>query len=119
MSSILQTVTVTPGFVYQFSFAERLVPFLNTTPVIPDQVLFVARVYYTSPVNPGIQVDLANITIDGLAVPQTGSFNYHETLTSPVPANITQVVVRFDLITVANAIPIEWDVDAVSLSVAA
>lgn len=114
---IYQHIPVIPYCYYRLSFAERLQPFILTaTPWIPEETLFTGRLYYGDVHNPAIQVDLLNISIDGLAVPSGDAFKWHETIADkPVPSYISSAIVEFSLTTRNSPIVVEWDVDCVSL----
>jgi len=109
--SLQQNVTVTPGCIYQLSFAENLLA--GSPATFPS---LVGRVYYTD--SAGNQFDLINIPIATSGIFQDKvdkGFNFHQkTADIPVPCDVSKVTVQFDF-SVRDTGGTIWLLDGVSL----
>jgi hypothetical protein len=88
--SLQQNVTVTPGCIYRFSFAENLITATDFTPSL------IGRVFYTD--SAGSQFDLISIPIQKDI--NSSNFNrgyafHQKTADIPVPCDVSKVTVQF------------------------
>lgn len=111
--SLQQHITVTPGCIYQFSFAEN---FLGGPAGAVLQPSLIGRVYYTDCA--GSQFDLINIPIVKENIPLNidKGYSYHQkTADIPVPCDVSKVTVQFDFISSNDSGGTRWLLDGVSL----
>jgi hypothetical protein len=107
--SLQQNITVTPGCIYQFSFAENLLTASVFSPSLTG------RVFYTD--NAGNQFDLISISIRKSI--NTSNFDrgytfHQETADIPVPCDVSKVTIQFDF-SVRDSGGTIWLLDGVSL----
>jgi hypothetical protein len=109
--SLQQNVTVTPGCIYQLSFAENLLA--GTVGSVPS---LVGRVFHTD--SAGSQFDLINIPIATSGVFENlvdKGYNFHQkTADIPIPCDVSKVTVQFDF-SVRDTGGTIWLLDGVSL----
>jgi hypothetical protein len=89
--SLQQNVTVTPGCIYRFSFAENLLTASDFTPSLTG------RVFYTD--GAGSQFDLISIFIEKdikISNIDRGYTFHQKTADIPVPCDVSRVTVQFD-----------------------
>jgi hypothetical protein len=111
--SLQQHVTVTPGCIYQFSFAEN---FLGGPGGAEFEPSIIGRVYYTDCA--GSQFDLITIPIVKANIPNNTDkgYTFHQkTADIPVPCDVSKVTVQFDFTIKQDAGGIRWLLDGVSL----
>ena len=107
--SLQQNVTVTPGRLYRFSFAENLLTASNFAPSLTG------RVFYTD--SAGSQFDLISIFIGERhqhLQHQPGLYFPTKTADIPVPCDVSRVTVQFDF-SVRDDGGTIWLLDGVSL----
>jgi hypothetical protein len=107
--SLQQNVTVTPGCIYRFGFAENLITAEYFTPSL------IGRVFYTD--GTGNQFDLINIPIEK-NINQSNfnrGYSFHQqTANIPIPCDVSKVTVQFDF-SVRDGGGTVWLLDGVSL----
>jgi hypothetical protein len=111
--SLQQHVTVTPGCIYQFSFAEK---FLGGPGGAEFEPSLIGRVYYTD--SAGSQFDLIIIAIAKANIPNNidKGYTFHQkTADIPVPCDVSKVTVQFDFTITEDTGGIRWLLDGVSL----
>ncbi len=107
--SLQQNVTVTPGCIYRFSFAENLLTASDFTPSLTG------RVFYTD--GAGSQFDLISIFIEkdiNISNIDRGYTFHQKTADIPVPCDVSRVTVQFDF-SVRDDGGTIWLLDGVSL----
>ena len=107
--SMQQNVTVTPGCIYRFSFAENLLTASDFTPSLTG------RVFYTD--GAGSQFDLISIFIEkdiNISNIDRGYTFHQKTADIPVPCDVSRVTVQFDF-SVRDDGGTIWLLDGVSL----
>ncbi|MGI6485059.1 MAG: hypothetical protein ACOX15_01745 [Tepidanaerobacteraceae bacterium] len=110
--SLQQNVTVTPGCIYQFSFAENFFARGEIAEFTPS---LTGRVFFTD--SAGSQFDLIKITIEKGNDPSNINLGYsfhQKTAEMPVPCNVSKVTVQFDFF-VRDTGGTMWLLDGVSL----
>jgi hypothetical protein len=111
--SLQQHVTVTPGCIYQFSFAEN---FLGGPGGAEFEPSLIGRVFYTD--SAGSQFDLISIPIAKANIPNNTDkgYTFHQkTADIPVPCDVSKVTVKFDFTIREDTGGIKWLLDGVSL----
>jgi hypothetical protein len=109
-ASLRQAVGVTPGCIYQLSFAENFL----CAPTHSGQLTLTARVFYLVH---EIEFDLIRIPIIkvSFAVDENKGYSFHaRTFNRPVPCDVSGVIVQFDF-TVKDTGDARWLLDGVSL----
>jgi len=110
--SLQQHVTVTPGCIYQLSFAENFIARGENAEFTPS---LTGRVYFTD--SAGNQFDLINIAIEKENRPSNINVGYsfhQKTAEIPVPCDVSKVTVQFDFF-VRDTGGTIWLLDGVSL----
>jgi hypothetical protein len=111
--SLQQHVTVTPGCIYQFSFAEN---FLGGPGGAVFEPSLIGRVFYTD--SAGNQFDLITIPVAKANIPNNKDkgYTFHQkTADIPLPCDVSKVTVQFDFTIEEDTGGIRWLLDGVSL----
>jgi len=111
--SLQQHVTITPGCIYQFSFAEK---FLGGSGGANAEASLIGRVYYTDCA--GNQFDLIIIPIAKANIDNNidKGYTFHQkTAAIPVPCDVSKVTVQFDFSIEEDTGGTRWLLDGVSL----
>lgn len=113
-ASIFQNINVTPGCLYELSFAEN---FYSRSPEMAYKVKLSARVFYGDPTDAAKQVDLINVVIYKPrygTVENTGYCFHRKAAETAVPSNVFSLTIEFKF-EVTDTGGTDWRIDGVSV----